>query len=218
MSYFKNFQRLVYQFPDDIKRVITDLSIRPKFRDDILENANNFELYNVNDGDTPEIIAYEQYGDENMHWAILIANNVMSIYNDWVKDQAQFQEFLFQKYKTQTDSDGATVTLSRIGVTEFVQFVGTTGNDFSSYVTGTTVKTKPSHFEDTNKVYYSYDSIVNNGSGKDAFGNGISYPTVSPVSIETVEDRLNEEKRSIIIPTEEVIEKMRKEIKEYVNG
>ena len=218
MSYFKNFQRLVYQFPDDIKRVITDLSIRPKFRDDILENANNFELYNVNDGDTPEIIAYEQYGDENMHWAILIANNVMSIYNDWVKDQAQFQEFLFQKYKTQTDSDGGTVTLSRIGVTEFVQFVGTTGNDFSSYVTGTTVKTKPSHFEDTNKVYYSYDSIVNNGSGKDAFGNGISYPTVSPVSIETVEDRLNEEKRSIIIPTAQVIEKMRKEIKEYVNG
>ena len=218
MSYFKNFQRLVYQFPDDIKRVITDLSIRPKFRDDILENANNFELYNVNDGDTPEIIAYEQYGDENMHWAILIANNVMSIYNDWVKDQTQFQEFLFQKYKTQTDSDGATVTLSRIGVTEFVQFVGTTGNDFSSYVTGTTVKTKPSHFEDTNKVYYSYDSIVNNGSGKDAFGNGISYPTVSPVSIETVEDRLNEEKRSIIIPTAQVIEKMRKEIKEYVNG
>ena len=218
MSYFKNFQRLVYQFPDDIKRVITDLSIRPKFRDDILENANNFELYNVNDGDTPEIIAYEQYGDENMHWAILIANNVMSIYNDWVKDQSQFQEFLFQKYKTQTDSDGATVTLSRIGVTEFVQFVGTTGNDFSSYVTGTTVKTKPSHFEDTNKVYYSYDSIVNNGSGKDAFGNGISYPTVSPVSIETVEDRLNEEKRSIIIPTAQVIEKMRKEIKEYVNG
>ena len=218
MSYFKNFQRLVYQFPDDIKRVITDLSIRPKFRDDILENNNNFEFYNVNDGDTPEIIAYEQYGDENMHWAILIANNVMSIYNDWVKDQSQFQEFLFQKYKTQTDSDGATVTLSRIGVTEFVQFVGTTGNDFSSYVTGTTVKTKPSHFEDTNKVYYSYDSIVNNGSGKDAFGNGISYPTVSPVSIETVEDRLNEEKRSIIIPTAEVIEKMRKEIKEYVNG
>ena len=218
MSYFKNFQRVVYQFPDDIKRVITDLSIRPKFRDDILENNNNFEFYNVNDGDTPEIIAYEQYGDENMHWAILIANNVMSIYNDWVKDQSQFQEFLFQKYKTQTDSDGATVTLSRIGVTEFVQFVGTTGNDFSSYVTGTTVKTKPSHFEDTNKVYYSYDSIVNNGSGKDAFGNGISYPTVSPVSIETVEDRLNEEKRSIIIPTEQVIEKMRKEIKEYVNG
>ena len=56
------------------------------------------------------------------------------------------------------------------------------------------------------------------GSGKDAFGNGISYPTVSPVSIETVEDRLNEEKRTIIIPTEEVVEKMRKEIKEYVNG
>ena len=94
MSYFQNFQRLVYQFPDDIKRVITDLSIRPKFRDNVLENANNFEFYNCNDGDTPEIIAYEQYGDSNMHWAILIANNVMSIYNDWVKDQAQFKEFL----------------------------------------------------------------------------------------------------------------------------
>ena len=44
MSYFQNFQRLVYQFPDDIKRVITDLSIRPKFRDNVLENANLLEI------------------------------------------------------------------------------------------------------------------------------------------------------------------------------
>jgi len=218
MSYFKNFQRIVYEFPDDVKRVITDLSIRPKFRDNILENVNNFEFYNVRDGDTPEIIAYEQYGDVELHWAILIANNVMSIYNDWVKDQNQFQEFLFQKYKTQSDSDGVAVTLSKVGVTEYIQFVGTSSNDFSSYVTGTSVKTRPHHFEDTNKVVYSYDSIVNNDSLKDAFGNGISYPTVSPVSIETVEDRLNEEKRQIIIPSRAVIDKLRKEIKEYING
>ncbi len=218
MSYFRNFQRIQYQFPDDVKRVMTDLSIRPKFRDEILENVNQFDFVNVMDGDTPDTLAERAYGDPQLHWAILLANNIMSIYNDWPKDQAQFQEFLFQKYKTQSDSDGATVTLTRTGVTEFVQFVGTSLNDFSSYVTGTTVRTRPHHFEDTNKVYYSYDSIVNNSTGKDSFGNGIIYPTVSPVSIETVEDRLNESKRQIIIPSQQVIDKLRKEIKEYING
>ena len=216
--YFNQYNRIVYEFPDGIKRVMTDMSIRPKMRDEITTNSENFEFYSVRDGDTPENLAYDNYADATKHWAILLANNIMSIYNDWPRDQQQQEEFLFQKYKVQTDSDGVSQTLTRVQVTEFIQFVGTTGNSFKSTVTGTSVVTKPRHFVDANKNEYSYDAIVNNASGKDANGIGITYPTVSPVSIQTYEEELNEAKRNIIIPTSKVVDKLIDEIQEYING
>ena len=216
--YFNQYNRIVYEFPDGIKRVMTDMSIRPKMRNEITTNSANFEFYSVKDGDTPENLAYDNYADATKHWAIMLANNIMSIYNDWPRDQQQQEEFLFQKYKVQTDSDGVSQTLTRVQVTEFIQFVGTTGNSFKSTVTGTSVVTKPRHFVDANKNEYSYDAIVNNGSGKDANGIGITYPTVSPVSIQTYEEELNEAKRNIIIPTSKVVDKLIDEIQEYING
>ena len=216
--YFNQYNRIVYEFPDGIKRVMTDMSIRPKMRDEITTNSGNFEFYSVKDGDTPENLAYDNYADATKHWAIMLANNIMSIYNDWPRDQQQQEEFLFQKYKVQTDSDGVSQTLTRVQVTEFIQFVGTTGNSFKSTVTGTSVVTKPRHFVDANKNEYSYDAIVNNTTGKDANGIGITYPTVSPVSIQTHEEELNEAKRNIIIPTSKIVDKLIDEIQEYING
>tara|TARA_B100002019_G_C21271013_1_gene602292 strand:- start:1554 stop:2207 length:654 start_codon:yes stop_codon:yes gene_type:complete len=216
--YFDQYQRILYEFPDGVKRVMTDMSLRPKFRDEITTNAINFEFYSVKDGDTPENLAYDYYNDEQKHWAILLANNIMSIYNDWPRDQQQQEEFLFQKYKVQPDSDGVLQTLTRVQVQEFTQFVGITGNNFTGHVTGTSVVTKPRHFVDADKNEYSYDAIVNNTTGQDANGIGVVYPTVSPVSISTYEEELNEAKRNIIIPSNNIIEKLIDEIQEYING
>ena len=216
--YFKQYNRIVYEFSDGVKRVMTDMSIRPKMRDEITTNSDNFKFYSIKDGDTPENLAYDYYSDTGKHWAIMLANNIMSIYNDWPRDQQQQDEFLFQKYKVQTDSDGVSQTLTKVQVMEFIQFVGTTGNNFKSSVTGTSVVTKPRHFIDANKKEYSYDSIVNNTTGKDANGIGITYPTVAPVSIQTHEEELNETKRNIIIPTSKVVDKLIDEIQEYING
>lgn len=217
MTYFRNLRRVVYQFPDDVNRVINDFSVRPKFRQIVLENSTNYEFYEVNDGDTPETISYEQYGDVNFHWAIMIANDVSSLYTDWVKSQKVFDQYLFQKYKTQTDSDGATVTLTKDQVTEFIQFKGTALNNYTGFVTGTTVVTKPKHFTDTNKNIYEW-STIRYGTDRDAFGRSITLPTVSPVSIEEVESAANEAKREIIIPKKRIVTLALKELEEFRNG
>ncbi len=62
------------------------------------------------------------------------------------------------------------------------------------------------------------DAIVNNTTGQDANGIGVVYPTVSPVSISTYEEELNEAKRNIIIPSNNVVEKLIDEMQEYING
>lgn len=218
MAYFENIRSVIYQFPDNVQRVVNDLSIKPRFRDIVLENTVNFEVYTVNDGDTPETIAFNEYNDVNMHWAIMIANDITSIYTDWPKSQGQFSEYMFQKYKSQTDSDGTAVTLTRDQVTQFIQFKGTSGNDYTGFVDGTSVVLRPKHFIDTDKNIYTYDSIVNNSDAKDAFGRTVTYPTVTPVSIEDDEIAENEAKREIIIPKRRIIDLALKELEESLNG
>lgn len=217
MSYFRNLRRIVYQFPDNVNRIINDFSMRPKFRDIVLENSTNYEFYEINDGDTLETVSYQQYGDVSFHWAIAIANDISSIYTDWPKSQKSFDEYLFQKYKFQTDSDGDTVTFTRDQVVEFIQFKGTSGNNYSGYVTGTTVAKKPSHFIDTDKNIYEW-STIRYGTDRDAFGRAIVLPSVSPVSIEEVESAANEEKREIIIPKKRIVTLALKELEEFENG
>lgn len=217
MSYFTNFDRILYQFPDNVQRIVTDLSIRPKIRNEILTNTFNYEFYSIPEGETPDATSQKYYGDSTLHWAIMLANDILNIYTDWPKDFTQFEDFIFQKYKNVVDSDGSSVTLTKDQTITYTQFAGSPTNDFTSLLDGTTVRMKPHHFIDANKIEYAYDSIVNNTNSIDAHGNTQTFPTVTPVSIYTYESDLNEEKRNIIIPKKSIIDKIVSEIGDILN-
>lgn len=217
MSYFKNFDRILYQFPDNVQRIITDLSVRPKIRTEVLTNSSNYEFYNIEEGETPDAVAQKRYGDPTLHWAIMLSNDVVNLYTDWPKDFTQFEDYIYEKYKGVVDSDGSSVTLTKSQTITYTQFAGSPINDFTSLLDDTTVRMKPHHFIAENKVEYAYDSIVNNTNSLDAHGNNQSFPTVTPVSIYTYESDLNEEKRNIIIPRKSVIDKIVSEIGDLLN-
>lgn len=196
MSYFEYLPKVEFRFPDGVLRTINDLSTRAKIRDSILNNSASFQKHFVRDGETPESLANLYYGSADLHWIIMMTNNITSVYNDWPRDQRSFNEYLFQKYKNQTDSDGTAVTLTRTEVVEFTEFVGSASNDYKGSVAGLVIK--PDHFVDSKKNKYSYDFIVN-ANAKDAFGRTLVKPTVTPVSIRNVEETANEAKRDILI-------------------
>ena len=109
MSYFKNFDRILYQFPDNVQRIVTDISVRPKIRTEVLANSSNYEFYSIEEGETPDAVSQKRYGDPTFHWAIMLANDVVNIYTDWPKDFSQFEDYIYEKYKTVLDSDGSSV-------------------------------------------------------------------------------------------------------------
>lgn len=84
--YFANFPNIVYDSVgnDDFK-IVTNLlrrvSLRAKVREDILL----FDRYDVREGETPEIIADKLYGDSELHWTILLLNNITDRYSQWPK-------------------------------------------------------------------------------------------------------------------------------------
>ena len=99
MGYFSMFPDTLYDAKGDGNyTVMKDLLSRVKLITSVKKNIVNFDYYNVQDGETPEMIAHKYYGDVNLHWTILVANDIVDYYEDWPMSVQKFEQFMFDKY------------------------------------------------------------------------------------------------------------------------
>jgi len=99
MSYFKKFPTMIYDMKnDDNYKLLPDILRRVKQRNAIKSGQFIFDTYDVVDGEKPEDIAYKWFGDAELHWVILMTNNVLDRYYDWPMSQQQLEVFLKDKY------------------------------------------------------------------------------------------------------------------------
>lgn len=212
--YFKNFPYTQYQFPDEKIRIIQNLSIRPHIVEEFIQDATNLQEFLVEEGMTPENIAFEEYGDAALHWIILLANNIFNLHTDWPKGQKHLHEFVREKYRVQKTANDSDVIMTDVEVDEFTEFVGTTTNNFQSY-NSANVLMRPHHFEDANGVRYSYDTAT--GEAADSKGRVYVKPELFPISIFDYEFLLNEKRRTIVVPSKDTAIKMKRELGKLLN-
>ncbi len=99
MSYFSMFPNIYYSAKGDSKfTIMKDILSRVKLIASVKDNILGFDYYDVKDGETPEMIAHKYYGDVNLHWTILVANDIVDYYEDWPMSTQRFEQFLFDKY------------------------------------------------------------------------------------------------------------------------
>ena len=99
MSYFSRFPMMVYDMKDDNNyKLLPDILRRIKTRSAIAASLSLFDTYDVRNGERPEDIAFKWFGDAELHWVILMTNNVTDRYYGWPMNDVQFQEFLEDKY------------------------------------------------------------------------------------------------------------------------
>ena len=79
-------------------KLLPDILRRVKQRNAIKDGQFVFDNYDVRDGEKPEDIAYKWFGDAELHWVILMTNNVTDRYYEWPMNQVQFQTMLEDKY------------------------------------------------------------------------------------------------------------------------
>ena len=79
-------------------KLLPDILRRVKLRSGIRSGSFLFDNYDVSDGERPEDIAFKYYGDAELHWVILMTNNITDRYYQWPLTQPQFQEYLKDKY------------------------------------------------------------------------------------------------------------------------
>ena len=99
MSYFSRFPTMIYDIKNNGNyKLLPDILRRVKQRAAIKQGQFVFDNYDVIDGEKPEDIAYKWFGDAQLHWIILMTNNITDRYYQWPMNQPQFAEYLTDKY------------------------------------------------------------------------------------------------------------------------
>mgnify|MGYP005649670559 FL=1 len=79
-------------------KLLPDILRRVKQRNVSASGQFIFDTYDVRNGEKPEDIAYKWFGDAQLHWVILMTNDVTDRYYGWPMNDAQFEEFIADKY------------------------------------------------------------------------------------------------------------------------
>lgn len=99
MSFFSNFPVIeVDIFENGTKTSFVEITRKVRFYDIVRKNNVVFDYYDVGSGETPEFLAKSFYGDSQLHWVLLLANDVVDYYHDWPMSNATFDRNLQELY------------------------------------------------------------------------------------------------------------------------
>ena len=97
--YFANFPVIPYDsVGNGDYKLVTNLLKRVALRTKVKTNTSLFDTYNVKEGQTPEMIADKLYDDPELHWIVLMVNDITDRYHQWPKNQNQFLSHINDKY------------------------------------------------------------------------------------------------------------------------
>ncbi len=202
-KYFRHFPKTFYT-PDtdtDGLDTVTNVIARFKIADGLIENTNMFYPYDVQDTDTPEIIADKMYGTPERHWIVLSLNKIIDPQWDWPMRQENFVEYLNKKYETEgtgNNTTGVSWALDESNIQAYYKTVTRT------ITAGASSRVSRSNSQIVEKLEIDASTYANVAISTDNYtlkdGNKvIETVTKSTESYYTYEFNLNEAKRTIRI-------------------
>ena len=97
--YFENFPLIPYDSVGNGNfKVVTNLLKRVAVRSKVKTNVAYFDTYDVKEGETPEMLADKLYDDPELHWVILLLNDITDRYHQWPQNTNQFLAYANDKY------------------------------------------------------------------------------------------------------------------------
>lgn len=105
-KYFQNLPKIFYDINKDGKhKEIINIFNRVRVHRSILNNDMLTYEYTIKEGDTPENIANRYYEDVNLHWIVLMSNNIIDIYSEWPLTYSQFNNYINKKYGSSQEAN-----------------------------------------------------------------------------------------------------------------
>jgi len=198
MQYFDSLPKIVHINEFGVSKVMTNIMARVSIIPQILNNPAIYYEYDIQEGDTPEIIAHKYYGDSYRYWLVMLANQLMDPQWDWPLSQNELSAYLVKKYGESYNTYSEIHHYEKI-ITQF------------DYGTNTTTTNKVTVSEDI------YNDIVPQT-------NYFSLPTgevsiavdKSAVSVYDYENDLNEQKRNIKILNAAYVNRVEEEFKKLM--
>ena len=108
MGYFRELPNILYPSPMPSKRSSADmieiknLFRRAKLFDYVSDAAALFEKYIIEDGERPDTIANEVYGNARYDYVVIIVAGITNIHQQWPIQDFQMYDFALAKYGSET--------------------------------------------------------------------------------------------------------------------
>lgn len=98
--YFENFPLTYYTVYDDLSnvKIVTNITVRSKLSNDALNNLLLYDEYDIKDGETPEIVADKFYNNPQLHWVVLLTNEIIDPRFDWLLSINNLYRYCEGKY------------------------------------------------------------------------------------------------------------------------
>jgi hypothetical protein len=108
MLYFNTLPKVLTPDQNGNYILMTNILTRAKLIEELQDNPMLFYKYNIQDGDTPEIVAEKYYDDPYKYWIVLYSNQIMDPVWNWPLNYEQFLDYINSKYATEADDAGKT--------------------------------------------------------------------------------------------------------------
>ena len=149
MKYFNTLPKILSTNYNGGTIVLTNLLARANILPELLKNPLLYYTYDIQEGDTPEIVAHKYYNDMYRYWIVLMCNQLLDPQWNWPLNSQQFQDYLTDKYGTQ-DIYGTVHNYQEI-ITQFdygtqtttVNTIQITQDTYNSFVNSTNTYTLP---------------------------------------------------------------------------
>lgn len=98
--YFNYFPKTFYSPTSENRNldVVTNIISRFSFEQEFKNNLSAYYEYDIQDSDTPEILASKVYNSAEKHWVILLLNDIVDPQYDWPLDYRTLIQFIDNKY------------------------------------------------------------------------------------------------------------------------
>ena len=99
-KYFNYFPKTFYSNDNASTGLdsVTNIIARFGFEQSLKNNSSAFYKYQIQESDTPEIIAHKYYGSAEKHWIVLLFNDIIDPQFDWPLKYDVLIDFVDAKY------------------------------------------------------------------------------------------------------------------------
>ena len=98
MKYFQQLPKLLVTDKTGVSSLYTNIMARASIINSLLDNPVLCYTYDIQDGDTPEIVADKFYGDSYRYWLVMFANQMLDPQWDWPLNSKNFNNYIENKY------------------------------------------------------------------------------------------------------------------------
>lgn len=194
---------------------VTNIIARFGFESTLKNNSAAFYKYNIQESDTPEIIASKYYDNPERHWIVLLFNDIMDPQFDWPLQYQPFIDYVNTKYSANNYADTANT-----GVTGLAWSMNV--NNVQAYYKIVT-RTNFDDISIVEKLEVDANTYANVAASTTTYTLQDGSTITQKVTKETktyydYEQELNEEKREIKLIKPEFVPQIEKEFKKVIKS